>query len=243
MKATPGGPTASRSDQERKPGSRAASGGRSGGCRHWFVASARVGAMRALSDTAPQADLSGSQHLVDEAVKRSIERGVRLVSCAVPGSAREIHESSWQLAIVKIATTKAQRKLFSIAHLKPNLGTLGTRVKAVARHGASRPRKCRGTRLGGRIRARAGGRQRGSIAPMRTCERNFPSRPPPGGRMTPRAGRQEFSRRRSLVGFTQPSHPLNRAGSTSNEATLHDLAPNSAGRRTHTPDRARRWRG
>ena len=72
-----------------------------------------------------------------KAVKRfDPERGVRLVSFAVHWIRAEIHEfvlRNWR--IVKIATTKAQRKLFfNLRSLKSGLGTMGTEdVRAVAR--------------------------------------------------------------------------------------------------------------
>ena len=72
-----------------------------------------------------------------KAVKRfDPERGVRLVSFAVHWIKAEIHEyilKNWR--IVKIATTKAQRKLFfNLRSMKPNFGTLSpAEVKAVAR--------------------------------------------------------------------------------------------------------------
>ena len=72
-----------------------------------------------------------------KAVKRfDPERGVRLVSFAVHWIRAEIHEfilRNWR--IVKVATTKAQRKLFfNLRSLKPGLGTLGSsEVKAIAK--------------------------------------------------------------------------------------------------------------
>jgi RNA polymerase sigma-32 factor len=72
-----------------------------------------------------------------KAVKRfDPERGVRLVSFAVHWIKAEMHEyilKNWR--IVKIATTKAQRKLFfNLRSMKPNFGTLSpTEVKEVAR--------------------------------------------------------------------------------------------------------------
>ncbi|MBC7622294.1 MAG: RNA polymerase sigma factor RpoH [Aeromicrobium sp.] len=72
-----------------------------------------------------------------KAVKRfDPDRGVRLVSFAVHWIKAEMHEyilKNWR--IVKIATTKAQRKLFfNLRSMKPNFGTLSpTEVKEVAR--------------------------------------------------------------------------------------------------------------
>jgi RNA polymerase sigma-32 factor len=72
-----------------------------------------------------------------KAVKRfDPERGVRLVSFAVHWIRAEIHEfilKNWR--IVKVATTKAQRKLFfNLRSLKQNLGTMGAaEVKQMAK--------------------------------------------------------------------------------------------------------------
>jgi RNA polymerase sigma-32 factor len=86
----------------------------------------------------PQADLIQEGNIgLMKAVKRfDPERGVRLVSFAVHWIRAEIHEfilRNWR--IVKIATTKAQRKLFfNLRSLKQSLNTLGSEdVKAVAR--------------------------------------------------------------------------------------------------------------
>ena len=85
----------------------------------------------------PQADLIQEGNIgLMKAVKRfDPERGVRLVSFAVHWIRAEIHEfilRNWR--IVKVATTKAQRKLFfNLRSLKQNLGTMGSdEVKDVA---------------------------------------------------------------------------------------------------------------
>jgi len=87
----------------------------------------------------PQADLIQEGNIgLMKAVKRfDPERGVRLVSFAVHWIRAEIHEyilKNWR--IVKIATTKAQRKLFfNLRSLKPGLDTLGAaEVNAMAKH-------------------------------------------------------------------------------------------------------------
>ena len=84
-----------------------------------------------------QADLIQEGNIgLMKAVKRfDPERGVRLVSFAVHWIRAEIHEfilRNWR--IVKVATTKAQRKLFfNLRSLKPGLGTMGLAdVKAIA---------------------------------------------------------------------------------------------------------------
>jgi len=85
----------------------------------------------------PQADLIQEGNIgLMKAVKRfDPERGVRLVSFAVHWIRAEIHEfilRNWR--IVKIATTKAQRKLFfNLRSMKQGLGTLGAaEVSAMA---------------------------------------------------------------------------------------------------------------
>jgi RNA polymerase sigma-32 factor len=84
-----------------------------------------------------QADLIQEGNIgLMKAVKRfDPERGVRLVSFAVHWIRAEIHEfilRNWR--IVKVATTKAQRKLFfNLRSLKPGLGALGASdVKKIA---------------------------------------------------------------------------------------------------------------
>ena len=105
----------------------------------------------------PQADLIQEGNIgLMKAVKRfDPERGVRLVSFAVHWIRAEIHEyvlRNWR--IVKIATTKAQRKLFfNLRSLKQSLASLGTEdVKAIARQLGVKPEEVveMETRLGGR---------------------------------------------------------------------------------------------
>ena len=92
----------------------------------------------------PHADLiqEGNVGLM-KAVKRfDPERGVRLVSFAVHWIRAEIHEyvlRNWR--IVKVATTKAQRKLFfNLRSLKSSLAALGTEeAKAVAKQLGVKP--------------------------------------------------------------------------------------------------------
>jgi RNA polymerase sigma-32 factor len=81
----------------------------------------------------PQADLiqEGNIGLMKAVRRFDPERGVRLVSFALHWIRAEIHEHilrNWRL--VKIATTKAQRKLFfNLRSMKPRLGAL-TRSEA-----------------------------------------------------------------------------------------------------------------
>ncbi len=86
----------------------------------------------------PQSDLIQEGNIgLMKAVKRfDPERGVRLVSFAMHWIRAEMHEyilRNWR--IVKIATTKAQRKLFfNLRSMKPGLNTLGSdEVKSIAK--------------------------------------------------------------------------------------------------------------
>src|SRR6186997_3199204 len=89
----------------------------------------------------PQADLiqEGNIGLMKAVHRFDPERGVRLVSFALHWIRAEIHEHilrNWRL--VKIATTKAQRKLFfNLRSMKPKLGPL-TRTEA---HGIAKALK------------------------------------------------------------------------------------------------------
>jgi RNA polymerase sigma-32 factor len=104
----------------------------------------------------PQADLIQEGNIgLMKAVKRfDPERGVRLVSFAVHWIRAEMHEfilRNWR--IVKVATTKAQRKLFfNLRSLKRGVGGLGVEeVKAIAKQLNVKPEEVveMETRLGG----------------------------------------------------------------------------------------------
>lgn len=123
----------------------------------------------------PQADLIQEGNIgLMKAVKRfDPERGVRLVSFAMHWIRAEIHEfvlRNWRL--VKIATTKAQRKLFfNLRSMKQGLGTLGAdEVQAVARELGVKPEEVveMETRLGGQDMALepAGDDEREQFAPI-----------------------------------------------------------------------------
>ncbi|MBI2959837.1 MAG: RNA polymerase sigma factor RpoH [Betaproteobacteria bacterium] len=104
----------------------------------------------------PHADLIQEGNIgLMKAVKRyDPDRGVRLVSFAIHWIKAEIHEfilRNWRL--VKIATTKAQRKLFfNLRSMKPGLGTLtGEQIKSIAGKLRVKPKEVieMETRLGG----------------------------------------------------------------------------------------------
>ncbi|HSN38722.1 MAG TPA: RNA polymerase sigma factor RpoH [Burkholderiales bacterium] len=135
----------------------------------------------------PQADLIQEGNIgLMKAVKRfDPERGVRLVSFAVHWIRAEIHEfilRNWR--IVKIATTKAQRKLFfNLRSLKQGLGTMGSEdVKAMARQLGVKAEEVveMETRLGGRDVALepSGEEEEDAFAPISylTAENAEPSR-------------------------------------------------------------------
>ena len=123
----------------------------------------------------PHADLIQEGNIgLMKAVKRfDPERGVRLVSFALHWIKAEIHEfilRNWRL--VKVATTKAQRKLFfNLRSMKQGLGTLGAdEVRAVARELGVKPEEVveMETRLGGQDMALepAGDDEREQFAPI-----------------------------------------------------------------------------
>jgi RNA polymerase sigma-32 factor len=123
----------------------------------------------------PQADLIQEGNIgLMKAVKRfDPERGVRLVSFAMHWIRAEIHEfvlRNWRL--VKIATTKAQRKLFfNLRSMKQGLGTLGPEeVTTIARELGVKPEEVieMETRLGGQDLALepAGDDEREQFAPI-----------------------------------------------------------------------------
>jgi len=105
----------------------------------------------------PHADLiqEGNVGLMKAVKRYDPERGVRLVSFAIHWIKAQIHEyilRNWRL--VKIATTKAQRKLFfNLRSLKQGLNTMSSEeVGAMARQLSVKPEEVREmeTRLTGR---------------------------------------------------------------------------------------------
>jgi RNA polymerase sigma-32 factor len=112
----------------------------------------------------PHADLiqEGNVGLMKAVKRYDPERGVRLVSFAIHWIKAEIHEyilRNWRL--VKIATTKAQRKLFfNLRSLKQGLNAMsGEEVGAMAKQLGVKPEEVREmeTRLSGRDIAMEGG--------------------------------------------------------------------------------------
>ncbi len=123
----------------------------------------------------PQADLiqEGNIGLMKAVRRFDPERGVRLVSFAMHWIRAEIHEfvlRNWRL--VKVATTKAQRKLFfNLRSMKPGLDTLGAaEVQSIARTLGVKPEEVveMETRLGGKDMALepAGDDEREQFSPI-----------------------------------------------------------------------------
>ena len=110
----------------------------------------------------PQADLiqEGNIGLMKAVRRFDPERGVRLVSFALHWIRAEIHEyilRNWRL--VKIATTKAQRKLFfNLRSMKPSVGRADADRGERHRQGARR--QARGSVRDGDAAVRAGRRAR-----------------------------------------------------------------------------------
>ena len=135
-----------------------------------------------------------------KAVKRfDPDRGVRLVSFAIHWIRAEIHEfvlRNWRL--VRVATTKAQRKLFfNLRSMKTGAQTLSPGGREAHRHGAQREtRRSRGDGDPddrGRSRARTDWRRarspsgRSTISPTRRTSRRGSSRTPSFRRCVRRA--------------------------------------------------------
>ena len=134
-----------------------------------------------------QADLIQEGNIgLMKAVKRfDPERGVRLVSFAVHWIRAEMHEfilRNWR--IVKVATTKAQRKLFfNLRSLKQGLGVMGN----VGRHenrdasSASNRRKSWKWKRGSRARTWRSSRWATTMtnAPTRRSPISLPTKPSP----------------------------------------------------------------
>jgi len=182
----------------------------------------------------PQADLIQEGNIgLMKAVKRfDPERGVRLVSFAVHWIRAEIHEfilRNWR--IVKIATTKAQRKLFfNLRSMKQSLSTLGQEeVTAIARQLGVKPDEVveMETRFTGQDVALepAGDDERESFAPISYLAADEAE---PGGTLE----REESERLRSaglkkaLAGLDSRSRRIIEARwlHEKDSATLHDLA-------------------
>ena len=176
----------------------------------------------------------GRQHRAMKAVKRfDPERGVRLVSFAVHWIRAEIHEfilRNWR--IVKVATTKAQRKLFfNLRSLKQGLGTPRRRRREGDREAARR--QARGSGRDGNAPGRPGRRAR-AVGRRR---RGQPTRRSPiSPRRTPSPAallEQEETARLRSAGLTQALEALDARSrriiearwlNEKEPATLHDLA-------------------
>ena len=182
----------------------------------------------------PQADLIQEGNIgLMKAVKRfDPERGVRLVSFAVHWIRAEIHEfilRNWR--IVKIATTKAQRKLFfNLRSLKQSLSTLAPdEATAIARQLGVKPDEVveMETRLTGQDVALepVGDDERESYSPINYLAADDAE----PGRMLEREESEGLRRaglRKALAGLDARSRRIIEARwlHEKDSATLHDLA-------------------
>lgn len=181
----------------------------------------------------PQGDLiqEGNVGLM-KAVKRfDPERGVRLVSFAIHWIRAEMHEfilRNWRL--VKIATTKAQRKLFfNLRSMKPSLDPLTrSQVRSIAKQLGVKPEEVSEmeTRLAGReIALEPASEDEDSYAPIAYLADNSP-----GPREIIEAEQEKNLRIRglesALEGLDNRSRRIIEARwlREANPATLHELA-------------------
>ncbi len=185
----------------------------------------------------PHADLIQEGNIgLMKAVKRfDPERGVRLVSFAMHWIKAEIHEyilKNWRL--VKIATTKAQRKLFfNLRSMKQSFATLGPdEVDAVAQKLGVKPEEVveMETRLTGR-RYRTGAdrrRRRGALRADRLS----------GGRQQRRA---LGAARAQAVRPPAGRRPAHRAGQRSTTAAAPSSSAAGWSRTARKPRRCMNW--
>ena len=182
----------------------------------------------------PQADLiqEGNVGLM-KAVKRfDPERGVRLASFAIHWIKAEIHEyilRNWRL--VKVATTKAQRKLFfNLRSMKTTTASLTpAEVREVAK--TLNVKESDVVEMEKRLQG-----QDIALEPRRKTARNASSRSPssptpprarrkPRARRRPRRSRRRASRRRSRASTSAAAASSRRAGCAEGDPkTLHELA-------------------
>ena len=167
-----------------------------------------------------------------KAVKRfDPERGVRLVSFAVHWIRAEIHEfvlRNWRM--VKIATTKAQRKLFfNLRSMKPSLDALTrSEIGSVARHLKVKPEEVAEMEMrlaGQEIALEPSGDEEDSFAPIAYLA----DRSPEPSELV-EAKQEEELRTRGLENALASLDPRSRRIIETrwlrekNPATLHDLA-------------------
>ncbi len=183
----------------------------------------------------PQADLIQEGNIgLMKAVKRfDPERGVRLVSFAIHWIRAEIHEfvlRNWR--IVKIATTKGQRKLFfNLRSLKQRLDSLGhEEIRAVARQLGVKPSEVveMETRLGGRDISfePAGDGEEDAVAPVAYMAADADAEPERQIEAQQTERLRDAGLQQALRGLDDRSRRIIQARwlQEKDTATLHDLA-------------------
>jgi len=181
----------------------------------------------------PHADLIQEGNIgLMKAVKRfDPERGVRLVSFAIHWIKAEIHEyvlRNWRL--VKVATTKAQRKLFfNLRSMKRELGPLTSRdVERVAAELKVKPEEVveMETRLGGRDVAFEADDAEEAYAPVHYLAADETAEPSHVLEATQEEDVQSAALKKALEALDPRSRRIveSRWLKEKNPATLHDLA-------------------
>jgi len=182
----------------------------------------------------PHADLiqEGNVGLMKAVKRYDPERGVRLVSFAIHWIKAEIHEyilRNWRL--VKIATTKAQRKLFfNLRSLKRGLNTMsGEEVGAMAKQLGVKPEEVREmeTRLTGRDIAMEGSAEEDDDAFAPIAYLADPAEEPSEALANREMGRlRDEGLKQALANLDERSrHIIERRWlAEGEEATLHELA-------------------
>ena len=182
----------------------------------------------------PHADLiqEGNVGLMKAVKRYDPERGVRLVSFAIHWIKAEIHEyilRNWRL--VKIATTKAQRKLFfNLRSLKQGLNTMsGEEIGAMAKQLGVKPEEVREmeTRLTGRDIAMEGSAEEDDDAFAPIAYLADPAEEPSEALANREMGRlRDEGLKQALANLDERSrHIIERRWlAEGEEATLHELA-------------------
>ena len=182
----------------------------------------------------PHADLiqEGNVGLMKAVKRYDPERGVRLVSFAIHWIKAEIHEyilRNWRL--VKIATTKAQRKLFfNLRSLKQGLNTMsGEEIGAMAKQLGVKPEEVREmeTRLTGRDIAMEGSAEEDDDAFAPIAYLADPAEEPSEALANREMGRlRDEGLKQALANLDERSRRIieRRWLAEGEEATLHELA-------------------
>ena len=181
----------------------------------------------------PHADLIQEGNIgLMKAVKRfDPQRGVRLVSFAIHWIKAEMHEyilRNWRL--MKVATTKAQRKLFfNLRSMKQGLGPLGAKdVKRIAADLNVKPEEVveMETRLGGHDVAFEADDAEEAYAPVHYLAADEAAEPSRALEAAQEEDMQSASLKKALAALDPRSRRIveSRWLKEKNQATLHDLA-------------------